>query len=653
MTVIQIANAVRVVGLAASRAYEPPPPVNYLKWAEQNIVFTKRESSLPGPYNRRNFPYLDEILKALSPDDPCRIVTEMCSAQIGKTVVGNIFLGGSMAMDPSDFLVVHPTEENARRWSRLKLKPMLRGTTCLNEIFPERTRDGSDSVFMKEHRDGLGAILISGANSPASLSQVTMPRQSQDDLAKWEVNSAGDPEMQADSRSASVDTAKIFKAGTPLVLPGCRITKNYRDGSQERFYLPCPQCEHMQTLEWENMLATLDTEEPERAHFTCVSCGFPIEEHHRAAMLQKGEWRADNPKAKRYHRSFYIWGAYSLLKSWAQIARDWIKARGDSAAERVFLNDTVGRAQETTGEAPSWEKLRDRAGKSTYKRGVVPTGGLVLTAGIDCQQDRAEVQVVAWGPEFRRWVVDYFVVPGHISEKRCRDRLDALLEQTWPNQAGNHVPLDRSAIDGNAWTEDVWDWARKHPISKLIMVRGRGDESAPRLARVKRERNERTGKLLKYARRFFNFGASVMKLALYRDLAKEDPLDRGFVGLPEGLDDEYFRQLTAERREPVKRQGFTVYRWVKDAAQPNEGLDTMLQAEAAATNYGVRSLPDQIWAKLEVEREQAPKPAQGDLEDLIARGVPQSTARPAEERAPIVVTPEANGVRPRTMKIDL
>jgi phage terminase large subunit GpA-like protein len=43
------------------------------------------------------------------------------SAQIGKTVIANIFLGGLMAMDPCDCLVVHPTDDNASRWSKLKL----------------------------------------------------------------------------------------------------------------------------------------------------------------------------------------------------------------------------------------------------------------------------------------------------------------------------------------------------------------------------------------------------------------------------------------------------------------------------------------------------------------------------------------------------
>jgi Phage terminase large subunit (GpA) len=153
------------------------------------------------------------------------VVTLAGSAQIGKTVIANIFLGRSMSMDPCDFLVVHPTDDNASRWSKLKLSPMLKGTDSLRGLFPEKSRDGSNSVLLKEHRDGLGAILISGANSPSSLSQVTMRRQVQDDLSKWEMNAAGDPESQADSRSRAHEFAKILKASTPLVLPGCRITK--------------------------------------------------------------------------------------------------------------------------------------------------------------------------------------------------------------------------------------------------------------------------------------------------------------------------------------------------------------------------------------------------------------------------------------------
>jgi len=638
---IQVTNPERLALEAMIAAIEPPPLVDYLSWAENNIVFTERESRFPGPYNRNLFPYFDEMLRALSPEDPCRFVTLKGSAQVGKTVVGNIFVGGSMAMDPRDILVVHPTDDNASRWSKLKLSPMLRGTPALSRLFPEKSRDGGNSILFKERADGLGAILISGANSPASLSQVTMSRQVQDDVSKWEPNPAGDPEQQADNRSRSDEFAKILKISTPLILPGCRITKNFEAGSQEYPYVPCPHCEHMQVLEWDNMLGHLDVDHPELAHFVCEGCGCEIHETDRAKMLAGFEWRARNPAAKRYHRSFWIWSAYSYLQSWELIAREWLKAKGDPAAEKSFINETVGEAYKAQGEAPPWEDLRNRAAASHYVRGRVPPGAVLLMLGIDCQGDRVEWQLVGFGREYRRYVIDYGIVDRHISDPDCQRNLDLVLAKKWINVAGKSLGINLAAIDGNAWTEDVWSFVRRHPASKVIMVRGRGEDSAPRLALVKRERNEKTGLLRKYSRRFYNLGVSILKMALYRDLAKDDPLAVGYVSFPSGLEDEYFQELTAERRVPHTRYGFTTYRWEKDDRQDNEALDTLVQATGAAIKYGVYGMSDVSWGKLEAEREAAQGAPQTDLEDLLSAAPNNSGG--------VVIRRAADGKRKRSL----
>lgn len=633
---VHLAHAEYLAARAMADVLMPPPPVDYVRWAEENIVFSERESQFAGPYNRTLFGYFDEILRAFSPDDPCRFVSLAKSAQLGGTVLANVFVGGSLSMDPGDILYVHPTTDNAARWSKMKLSPFIRGTKALAELFDSRSRDGADSVLYKERRDGRGAILISGANSPASLSQVTMRRQVQDDLVKWETNTAGDPEGQADSRSRAHEFAKIFKVSTPKTLPGCRITRNFEAGSQERPYVPCPHCGAMQVLEWENMLANLDEAKPEDAHFVCTDpeCGCVIEEHHRPQMLAGLEWRAANPAAKREHRSFWIWSAYSHLQSWERIAREWLKAKGDPPSEQTFMNDTVGLAYRGAGEAVPWEEIRDRAAESHYANGTIPLGALYLTLGIDCQVDRVEWQLVGWGRDRRRWVVSCGVIPGHVSEVSCRAALDALLDQRWLNTFGRRIGVDLAAIDGNAWTEDVWGWAKRHPSTKVMMVRGRHEEHVPLLERVRKERR-RDGTLLKYSRRFYNFGTSILKMALYRNLSKTDPLERGFIGLPRGLEDEYFRQLTAERRKPMRRRdGFTDYKWEKDPGQANEALDTHLQAEAAAIRLGVRDLPDALWDNLEAERESAPPDAQGDLEDLLLQPIPVATA-------PVTVDPSA------------
>ncbi|MBB3996890.1 phage terminase large subunit family protein [Aureimonas pseudogalii] len=627
--VVQTANAQRVAEEVLAEIWSPPPPVDYLAWAIDNIVFSEQESKFHGPYNPTLFPYFSEILRALSPDDPCRIVTLRKSAQIGGTVLANVFTGGSVDMDPGSFMFVHPTADNAVRWSRMKLAPMLRGTASLAAMFPMRSRDGSDSVLYKERADGRGSILISGANSPASLSQVTMKRQVQDDLSKWEMNLAGDPETQANSRSRGRSDAKIFKISTPLIDPGCRISASFDDGSQEEFYIPCPHCEHMQALEWENMLAVLDEAQPEVAHFTCVECGCEIHEHHRGAILPRGEWRANNPGARRYHRSFDLWSAYSHLQPFEQIAREYLAAKGVPSKEQVFFNDTVGRAYKTLGEAPPWETLRDRGAVSFYQRGSIPAGGLLLTMGIDCQGDRVEWQAVVWGRDYRRWIVDAGVIQGHISEERCQTRLNALIEQRWGNAAGNKIKPDRVAIDGNAYTEDVWSWVKGKPSSQVIMVRGVGSETAPLIAMVKKEKS-RTGKTLRYSKRFYNFATSVLKMGLYRNIVRDDPLARGFVGLPTGMEDEFYRQLTSEsRRAKQNKLGFTVYEWVKEPTVPNEMLDAHLQAEAAAIHYGIRGMPDAIWDRLEAERDTPAKDQQFDFEDglfaLPPAAVPQET----------------------------
>ena len=614
-------NPARMAQAAIADAWEPAPPVDYLAWAKKNIKFSKRESESHGAYDAKRFAYFDEPLNALSPDDPCRIVTLKKSAQIGGTVLANIFVGGSMDMDPRDILYTHPTEDNARRWSKMKFAPMLKGTDALKAIFPMRPRDGLDSVLYKERKDGRGAILISGANSPASLSQVSMPRQVQDDLSKWEVNVAGDPETQADARSRAYTFAKLFKVSTPLVTPGCRITDNFDQGSQEYPYVPCPDddCGHMQVLEWENMLDNLDEEHPEKAHFTCPECGGVIEDSDREKMIAGVEWRAKNPDAMRYHRSFYLWSAYSMLQSFEMIARDWIKAKGDPASEKTFWNDVLGKAYRILGEAPPWETLRDRAEESHYARGIIPAGFVLVTIGVDCQKDRVEVQTVAFGPNKQRAVIDYEVIDGHISEPECQAALDKLIAKPIKNVHGRAIVPDLTAIDGNAWTEEVWAWAKRHPASTVIMVRGNPGDGAPLFAKVKKERNRR-GKLLRYSSRFFNFGASVLKMALMRNLMKDDPEASGYVFFPRGLEDDYFRQLTSESRKPEKnRRGFTRYVWVKAPNQPNEGLDTMNQAEAAAIRIGIRH-PQFDWDTLLAERDCAPEEEQADFEDLLLGG---------------------------------
>jgi phage terminase large subunit GpA-like protein len=615
-----LANPRRLAHEAIAAAWAPAPPIDYLAFAERNNTFGPGEPR-PGPYDRRSFRYFDAILRALGPDDPCRIVTLQASAQIGKTILGNVFCLGSVVMGRGTVLIVHPGLEGASRWSRMKLSPMMRSTPIVRAAFPQRTRDASDAVLHKQRADGMADLLISGANSAPSLSQVTAAFQLQDDLSKWEVNAAGDPESQADSRSRAHEFAKIFKTSTPLTRDNCKISRNYESGSQERPFVPCPSCGHMHELEWRSF----HFEDPDRPYFVCPSCGGIIEERHRQQMLDGFQWVAMNPAGARTHRSFRIWSCYSVLQSWPRIAAEFIRAQGDSSAEQVFCTDVLGLAYEAEGDARPPAELAARAAQSHYARGQAPQGALVLCLGVDCQLDRVEWQLVGFGEHYRKYVVDCGTIGKHISEPDCQRNLDLLLQRRWPNFRGRQLEISMTAIDAGFSTDDVLAYCRRHSQTKVIAVRGVAGDATPRLARVQRERSEKLGTVLKYSKRFFNIGVYTFKSSLYRDLAKNDPEEKGYISFPRDLPMSYFEELVCERRVAYKRMGVVTHRWEKPDRASNEMHDCFLYASAAAIKYGVNFISDQGWAQRRAELE-TPTPSGGPHEMRILTTTHRSIA---------------------------
>lgn len=628
-----LADADQLAGEVMRAGLRPPPPMDLTLWATRNIRYGS-ESPFPGPYDPDRFPFYRRVLDVLSPDHPAREVILRGSAQIGKTGVGEIFLGGSMDLDPCPFLYVHPTESNAHRWVRSKWWPRIRATTALTKIFEGRSsKEGGTSLMLQERRDGRGMLIVSGANSAASLSMITAKRQVQDDLSLWADLPEGDPEGLADDRSKAHFWAKIFKPSTPHLAHKCRVTEAFKRGTQEYYHVPCPHCGHKHPLEWEPFRARAE-EDPEAAYFVCPDCGGIIEEKHRAAMVAAGEWVAHNPNPEPGCISFHLWAAYAGLEPWAKIARAIHAAKGDPADEKRVANTTGGEPYEQPGEAPDWEGLRARAEQAGRERGVVPFGALLLTLTLDCQDDYVDGVVIGWGRDLRRWVVDRVRVEGHISTPETRAELNDLVDRAWPTAAGSKRRVDLSGIDANAWTDDVFDWAKGFPKTRVVMLRGVGGDAQPTLALVRRERRK-DGKLVKYQGRFFNVGVDPLKAAFYKFLRVAEADARGYVDFPAGLEEDYYEQATAEKRiAAVNRRGFTVHQWIKPRGRRNEQLDCMVYGEALAGRLGWRTLKPADWAKLEVEREVAvakPAGAQRDMFTDTPRPQPKVTpAMPAD-----------------------
>ena len=234
-----------------------------------------------------------------------------------------------------------------------------------------------------------------------------------------------------------------------------------------------------------------------------------------------------------------------------------------------------------------------------------PEGALLLTLALDCQDDFVDGVIMGWGRDLSRWVIERVRVEGHISLPETRAELNELVEHAWPTALGTARQVDKVGIDANAWTDDVFDWARRWPKYRVIMLRGVPGDNAPTLALVRKERR-RDGQLVKYQGRFFNVGVNGLKGGLYKMLRVSSKGQRGYIDFPAGLEDDFFEQLTIEKRTPrVDRKGFTIYEWVKPRAARNEQLDVAVYSEALAGQLGWRTRTAAQWDQLAAERETA------------------------------------------------
>lgn len=655
-----VGPALPVIMRGIAAAMRPPPPPDITRWCAQNIVFDER-SPMPGPFRIELFPFLREIHEVLSPEHPAREVTIRGSAQWGKTVsVIQPTIAAWHEYCPLDSLVVHPTQSAATEWVDNKWLPMRRQAPGLRAIFGEGRGENKDAKFNQETIGRDGSLKVASSGSPADLTGTSRRLVVMDDLSKFEQTSMGDPEALAVSRASGFEDAKIVRVSTPMVAGTCRITRAYHRSDQRQFHVPCPHCGNRAPLTWENFRRNIDPERLHAAHFTCEACGCAIEHADKMRIVAAGNWVAERPHGD--HPGFHLWRAYAPQRDWASIAVDYAQAMGwqsiavsqategaiarqvEAETEQTFYNDVLGLPYEQASAGPDWTMLRDRvefgSTEDVLPRTVLPAKGFIFTAGVDCQDDRTEVHLVAFGRNYQRFAIDYRVIPHHIGDQECWDALDALLKAEWRTARGLKIPLDMMAIDVGTFTDAVWAYAKRHPWTRVILVKGSPSQTGPVLLPMKFERRS-DGQAKRAQKRAFMLNVSQLKADFYAWLAKADPIERGFVHIAEGMGDEYYRQITAEVRV-LKRSRSGSVSSVWELAEPsrrNEGLDTMMYAEAAARRKGWTSLTDDQWAGLDAERGRAPADPQPDLFDAALPVAGSGVATDASEPATVPAAP--------------
>jgi phage terminase large subunit GpA-like protein len=589
----------------------PDPALTVSEWADQHRVLSPRASAEPGRYRTDRTPYMREIIDALSPTHPVRRIVVMKSAQVGFTEGGNNWIGYVIHHAPGPMLAVQPTVELAKRFSRQRIEPLIAESPALRErVKPARSRDAGNTVLSKEFPAGL--LVITGANSAVGLRSMPARYLFLDEVDAYppSADEEGDPVALAEARTRTFSwRSKVLLGSTPTIHGLSRIEREYEATDQRRYFVPCPHCGEMQWLKFERL--RWGKGQPETAHYECASCDGRIEEHHKTAMLEAGEWR---PTAKAQDPGtigFHISALYSPVGwlSWENIARLWEAATTDEA-KRSFKNSVLGETWVETGEAPDWQRLYER--REAWPFGTVPSGGLFLTAGADVQKDRIEVDIWAWGRGLESWLVDHIVVEGGPEHAETWEDLGLVLDRTWLHAHGTQIGIAKLAIDTGYESPAVYAWARRAGHAQVAPIKGvEGfNRAAPVVGPTHVDVTE-GGKKLRRGARLWTIAVATFKSETYRFLRLSTPTDEelaagakfpaGYVHLPRGAEAEWVKQLVAEQLVTVKtKRGFSRLEWQK-LRERNEALDCRVYARAAAWIAGVDRWTEAMWRDLEAQ----------------------------------------------------
>lgn len=561
----------------AWKVWAPPPRLTVSQWADAQRQLSPEDSAEPGQWRTERAEYQRGPMDAVNDPLVEEVVLEWAS-QTGKTQVLLNITAYFMDQDPCPILYVNPTLEMAESWSKDRLAPMLRDTPALaGKVYEAKSRDANNTIRRKIYPRG--SLDAAGANSPASLAARPKRLVICDEVDRYprRVGQEGSPVSIAFVRTKNFWNRKKIQASSPTVKGDSPIDEAYQRSDRRKFWVPCPHCEQAQVLRWRDGGIAGGGEyrvrwpqgRPEEAVYVCEFCQQAIDDADKIRMVRAGQWRAE--AAFRGTAGFWLSELYSPWSTWGQLATQWVAVQGDPHKLQVFVNTSLAEVwEERPGDRVQHDVLYQRRERYAAE---VPAGALVLTAGVDLQPNRIEVEVIGWGREEESWGIEYRVFYGSPAEPAVWRDLDQFLQKTYRHELGVDLRIAAVGVDtGGHHTKEAYDWIKpRQDDRRIYAMKGANVAGAPL---VGRPGTHNLGKVL-----LFMIGTDAAKVTIYGRLKIRTP-GPGFMHFPEAYDEEYFRQLTAEKLDQYLERGRMIRRWVKQRER-NEALDCRVYAMAA------------------------------------------------------------------------
>jgi phage terminase large subunit GpA-like protein len=445
-------------------AATPPPKQTTSEWADAERRLSAESSAEPGQWRTSRVPYLREFMDAW--DDPkVRDIVGMFASQGAKTEAVNNIIGCRIANYPGPMLLLQPTLDMAKAWSKDRLAPMLRDTPCLaGKVKDARTRDSGNTVLHKQFPGG--HLTIVGANSAAGLSMRPIRDVFCDEPDRYPASAGteGDPVRLAVTRTRAFFDAKRAYIGSPTVRGASRIERLMAQSDRRVYLVPCPGCGFEQSLKWSQVAWDKDESGdalPETARYQCESCGAGWNDLQRRQAVKRGRWQATakftGVAGFHVNALAYPWESCDLRHLVAQ----WLEAQGNPALLQVFINTVLAelweeehytRTVDETGLIERRETVPERAG-----RPVIPARCALVTVGVDVQDNRFELSAYGWASLEESWLLGHWQMFGDPASDALWSDLDRWLATPWRRETGGVDWVRAACVDtGGHHTEKAY-----------------------------------------------------------------------------------------------------------------------------------------------------------------------------------------------------
>lgn len=545
----------------------PPEDLTVREWADKYRVLSSESSKESGKFETARTPYMIEIYERVT-ESQVRQMTLMMAAQLAKSeFIINIF-GRYVHLDPCPMLLVQPTDDMAAAFSKERLDPAIRESKILTRLIKEfkGSRKGGDTVLHKVFKGGFIASV--GTNSPSKLAARPICIAFMDEVDRYAKSSGdeGSPIALVKKRLTTFsDVSKCIITGTPTIKEISEVEGEFKNSSQAEWYLACPVCGELQPLKFSNL--KWENDNPRTVKMKCEKCGkLSLEKEWKRNNQETGVWIHKYPE-RTEHLGYHLSALASVFRSWESIVKEFIEIKGDKQKLKAFINTVLAETWEDELTAQlDYEKLYRRREKYT---GDIPEDVVLLTAGIDVQNDWLAIEVVGWSPN-ASYGIEFKMIHGNLEEELVWEELDRYLQKEFYFENKTQgLGIFATCIDtGGNHTQRVYDFVEPRQYRKIIGIKGQGGDTVP----VNNGFRKTSGKGRTSSIQLLSIGVNALKDITYGNLKITDKNVKGYCHYPSnqgrGYDKEYFMSLTAE----VKSYKNKKTEWIK-VRERNEGLD--------------------------------------------------------------------------------